>query len=216
MAWPDLLDLRTKVRSVINEATAGLWSDVELNRYLNDGERDIAEKVNCYTSMVSAVTTVGSRLVPFTGHKVRYVEFVPAVGNPISIVPITPKMLGNIPINDGALPQYWFSWGGNIVIEPIPTSICNLNVYISSWPDYDLVDSTDEPKIPVEFHESICLYSEAFAMMKQNRMGTAIGLYRQYITEIDSRMKIYGTPRMDRDWDMKRPSIVKEPEREKA
>lgn len=208
MAWPDLSDIRTEVRYALDESTASLWSDTELNRHINDAQRDIAAKSGCYTSIISTTTSANSRLIPFSGHKIRYAEYVPVSGVPVGLIFITPKMLGNISVNSGAVPQYCFQWGQNLVIEPMPLAAYTVNLYISKWPEYDMSEATDEPLIPYEFRECIPAFVEAMAFLKAKRPMTAGIHYRQYISNIQLGKQIYVDARPDRLQDVMLPDLV--------
>lgn len=211
-AWPDLSYIRTEVRYHLDEATASLWSDAELNRHINDAQRDIAAKTGCMITTVAATTTTGSRLVPFIGHKVQYAEYVPASGPPIGLISITPKMLGNVQFNDGIIPQYCFQWGQNLVIDPVPQAVYNLNLYVSQYPEYDMSAATDEPVIPLEFHDMIPYYAASMAFLKARRAMSASAMYKFYIGAAGLYRKIYIDPMPDKHRDIKLPDIVEEPQ----
>ena len=123
MAWPSFADILSKVRTELNEVTAGLWTDAELEGWINDGQRDIASKALCIDNMVTTTTTANSRIVLWSGTKVKYVEYVPASGAPIALQKIQLKQLGRLPLN-GVVPEYWAPWGGPsgqcIVLDPKP------------------------------------------------------------------------------------------------
>jgi hypothetical protein len=208
MSWPSLSDIRTEVRYHLDEATASLWSDAELTRHINDGEADIAAKTGCYQYVASAVTTANSRLVPFTGYKVRHAEYIPASGPHVGLIFITPKMLGNIPINDGAIPQYCFQWGQNLIVEPMPEAVYNLKLYISTWPGYLMAGNADEPLIPKEFRENLPLFAGAMAFLKAKRPMTSGILYRQYMSSLQLGRQIYTDERADRLQDVMVPYEV--------
>lgn len=104
---------------------------------------------------------------------------------PYSNMRITPHHLGHISKRDEIVPQYWFQWGQNIVIEPLPTDTYNLNVYVSSSPTSVFTSGTADsttPEIPVEFQDAIIPYSVCMGKIKARRYEDAAYKYAEYIS----------------------------------
>lgn len=99
LTWPDAEAITVITREIINETTPAHFTDAMILEWTNEAIRDIAIKTSCIEAIVAAATTSGSRLVPFAGHKVRYVEYLPDSGNRVGLQHITPKMLGKVPAN---------------------------------------------------------------------------------------------------------------------
>lgn len=74
MAKKTLLELRTAAREELLEPTAARWTDAQLNRYLNDGQRDLAEVVRDKARVTINVTAgQSSAVLPSTVHAVEEV-----------------------------------------------------------------------------------------------------------------------------------------------
>lgn len=181
MAWPGLDYIRTQVRSLLNESTAAFWSDAELNRLINEAERDIAAKALC----LEAITTVtaSSRTTAFTGHKILRVEY-----SGQGLIKILPKMMGGLPLN-GITPQYWFQWGQTLVLEPKPTTNYTITLYTAIAPSTGMgtvegTSDTNQPSIPARFHELIILFVLSRAYMKDRKFSMSGNIYKTYITEL--------------------------------
>lgn len=207
MAWPDLSDIRDRVRSVLNETTATFWADAQLNRFINDGERDVAIKTCCLENIDAATTTSGSRLVAFAGYGVNYAEYIPASGNPIGLVKIMPKQLGRVPTN-GTTPQYWLTWGSSVVIDPIPAATHNLNLYVSDYPLAEMSNDTDEPSIPADCHELITQFAIYRALLRDRKFARAAGFYSVYINNVNAAHTIFVQKYRDRLISLKLPDRV--------
>ncbi len=206
--WPDLTDMQTALRDVLGEPTALKWTDAEIKRFLNDGQRHAAILTGCYETEVLITTTASSRVVPFVGYKVNAVEYQPGSGNRVGLQGITPKMLGHIPLN-GAAPQYYFQWGTDIILEPKPGATTYiLNVHISQWPDYLMSDTTDEPLIPAEFHPLILPKALSQAFLKVRRYRTAGNHYQEYIAEAQNLIDIHRMRRKDYEQEIRVPDTV--------
>lgn len=186
MAWPDFSDIQTRVRDLLNESTAGMFTDAAIKRWINDGERDIAIKALCLESIYSKTTTASTRTVATPYNKVMHVEYVPGSGNPVGLVKITPLHVGNVPV-DGSTPQYWFPWGKTIGIEPLSASTYTLNVYASILPTIEMSDNTDEPQIPKAFHEDIVTYAVYRGLIRKWMFRASAGEYVKYISSIQAK-----------------------------
>jgi len=185
MAWPDMSDLRTRVRDLLNESTSAFFSDAEINRWLNDGERDIAIKSLCLEQILSKATVSGTRTVDIYHVKTLDVEYTPAAGNPVGLLKIIPKQLGHLNLN-GTHPQYWFPWGKTIAIEPLPDAAYNLKVYVASLPTIEMSETTDEPQIPVSLHYLVIKYAYCRALMKDGLLKNAGFVYANYVYDLEN------------------------------
>ena len=201
-------DMLLQLRYLLNEDTASLWTDTELLRHINDAQRDIASRTGCTIKQRTVSTTSGSREVPFTGHKVLYVEYQPDSSDPVALIPITPKMLGNVQTYNGIIPQYYFQWGQNIIIDPQPQAVYTLSIYTAMWPDCNLSDNADEPTIATAFHESMKLFVQAAAFYKPKKVMKTGLFYRQYLTSTGLLKRIYSDERPDQLQDIKMPDLV--------
>jgi hypothetical protein len=183
MAWPDFSDMRSRVRDLLRESSAGFYTDAEINRWLNDGERDVAIKGLCIETINSAATVSGSRTVAKPYNKCLYVEYIPGSGAPRGLVKITPLHLGHVQ-NNGITPQYWFPWGRSIGIEPKPTAAYNLNIYASILPSIEMTDDTDEPQVPRAFIPLIVRYAFCRGLLKSFLFTKGAHVYADYITQL--------------------------------
>ena len=68
--------LKELIRAELDESTSVLYSDTNLANWITAGELDIAAKSGCLENIQSLSTTIGSRLVAFTGNKVNFVEYL--------------------------------------------------------------------------------------------------------------------------------------------
>ena len=134
-SWPNLdaSDLETRVRTYLNEVTADFFTQAEVWRWLSVGAKDIAQKTLCVRRILDAVTASTVRNVATSAYKVLHVEYIPATGRALMLTKIDPLRLGHYPIN-GTTPQYWYEFGSNIGIEPLPDAIYKLRLYVADLP----------------------------------------------------------------------------------
>lgn len=135
MAWPDLAAdvLETRVRTYLNEASAGFYTKADIARWLSVAAKDIAQKTLCVRRVLDAVTASSTRNVATNAYKVLHVEYIPSSGRPIMLAKIDPLRVGNYPLS-GTAPQFWYEFGSNIGIEPIPDATYNLRLYVADLP----------------------------------------------------------------------------------
>jgi len=197
MAYPDLSDLRTRVLTITNEAsTSSIFTSTVLNRFINDAERDIAAKTGCLEHIDSLTTTASTRSVPFSGYKVKNLEYIPVSGTRIGLPKITLKHFGRLPLT-GATPQYWTQWGGFVLIEPIPDSAYTLYATISDYPLVEMSSDTDEPSIPSTYHEDLIWYAVSRCYMRKGRREQAAYAYNRYIEDIQLKKFTRTYPKQD-------------------
>lgn len=133
--WPNLdaADLETRVRTYLNEVTADFFTQAEIWRWLSVAAKDIAQKTLCVRRILDAVTVAATRNVATNAYKVMHVEYVPASGRAIMLTKIDPLRLGHYTPN-GNTPQFWYEFGANIGVEPIPAEAYSLRLYVADLP----------------------------------------------------------------------------------
>lgn len=218
MAFPSLNDIRGRVRSILNESSSSTFlPDAVLNRFINEAEREIAAKTGCLESIDALTTSASSRLVPFSGLYVKDVEYIPGSGSRIGIQQITPKHLGSVQVSGTSVPEYWFRWGGNVVVEPLPgATTYTLYAYIADYPQTEMSESTDEPAIPASFYEDIIQYAAFLALVRDRKFQQAAFCYNRYIESIQAKKQLIVAQTPDTPMVKKIPTIVAQPQREAA
>ena len=197
MAYPDLSDLRMRVLTITNEAsTSSIFTSTVLNRFINDAERDIAAKTGCLEHIDSLTTTASTRSVPFSGYKVKNLEYIPVSGTRIGLPKITLKHFGRLPLT-GTTPQYWTQWGGLILIEPIPDSTYTLYATVSDYPLTEMSSDTDEPSVPAVYHEDLVWYAVSRCYMRKGRRAQGAFAYNRYIESIQLKKFARTYPKQD-------------------
>ena len=181
MAYPDLSDLLLRLRSLLDEQSTRLYSDAQLTRWLNEGEFDLAAKSLCMEDITTVTTTADTRAVSLYCAKILAVVYVGS--DVVGVTKIVPRYLGHLTLS-GLTPQYWFQWGYQLGIEPIPNDSYSLNVYVAKLPDVKMSDTTDEPEVPKEFQHLVVRYAFYKALMRDRLFGQAGTVYQQYINDM--------------------------------
>jgi hypothetical protein len=209
MAFPDLTDIRTRVRSLMNEdSNSTFLTDTILNRMINDAERDICIKTGCLENIDSVTTIASTRTVAFSGHKVKYLEYIGSTREGLQRV--TPKHLGYGTFK-GSTPQRWFQWGGTCVIDPMPgTTTYTLYQYVSDYPHTEMSSDTDEPAIPSSYYEDIIQFVLFRALLRDRKYQQAAFVYNKYIESIQAKKKIITAQQPDSRMANKIPDVVRD------
>lgn len=172
--------LRTRTRDLLFEDSAVLFTDAELNYFINDGIREISEFAGCIQSIDSLSTSNGIRTVSYTGYDMDSVEYV--ASTPVSLIEILPVADGHI-VTSGA-PKHWWQGNAQIGIDPLPDATYTLNGYIYDTPT-DLTVDSQIPEIHPAFRPLVILYACHVAYIKRSRLVIA-DFYKQiYQSELN-------------------------------
>lgn len=190
-----LANYRLRLRDLLREVAEGFYLNDELDGWINDGVRDLAEKALCIQHIDSLATTNGVRTVSFSGYRVEAVEYIPAAGNRKALRRIVQKQLGRVPVSSGAsVPQYWFENGATFGVEPLPDAVYNLAAYVCDWPAADMTLDTDVPEIPPAFRPLVILFALYKALLKDRKGEAARQIYSIYWGELNFTAYDYVAP----------------------
>jgi hypothetical protein len=201
MSTMTLAVIRTLIRSELNETGTSLLTDTELNRIVNDGYKDVAVKGLCYENKLTYDNiSTGTRTISLSANgviRVNYVEYkTGTTEGGLGLLCVAPQTIGHSTIDEAAnTPRYWFQWGQNLIIEPVPDAATyDLAVYAACYPAAVLSADGDKPdSIPVEFHECVYGFALAFAAYKLKRWGDAGNAYNRYIMDVQRKRAEYVT-----------------------
>ena len=134
MTFPNMTasELESRSRTFLNDTSSAFFTQAELYRWLSIAAKDIAQKTGCVRRVLSYQTTANNREVSFNAYKVFHVELI-TTGRNLMLTKIDPLRTGHWNL-DGALPQYWYELGDSIGIDPIPTAVYNLRLYVADIP----------------------------------------------------------------------------------
>lgn len=199
MGTLNLLTMRNLIRSDLNETTTTMLLDSELNRAVNDGYKNTAAMGLCYENKIAFDNIAASvKIIPLVAAanriiRVNYVEYkFGTTQGGLGLLGVLPQIVGR-KLFDVNTPQYWFQWGDNLIIEPVPdVATYDLAVYASCYPSAVMSADGDLPaSIPPEFHECVYLFALAFAALKLKRWADAAGAYNRYITDVQRKRAEY-------------------------
>lgn len=168
---------RADIRTLLNEASPGVYTEDEINKWINDGQRDIAHKCRCIESTYAITTVISTKEYSYTG---IYADTV-LYGN-TSLKKITLKQLGHIREN-GTDPQFFYEWNNKVGIHPTPIAVLSLTVY-TAIDSTDMVQDAATSSLPLVFQGYISLYGLYRGLMKTGKFAQAQQVYSIYIREL--------------------------------
>lgn len=137
--WPNLdaADLEARVRTYLNEVTADFYTQAEIYRWLSVAVKDISQKALSTKRIIDAVTIASTRNVATSVYRVLHVEYVPSSGREQMLTRIDPLRAGHYPgvtVGTEGPPLYWYEFGSNIGIDPVPDAAYKLRLYVADLP----------------------------------------------------------------------------------
>jgi len=185
----------TNARYILNDTDSSsyFWSDAELLVWLNDGQKDIAGKAQCYETTESV--TLSSGLLEYaisTAYlKIKAVIYTDTDGVKIALERGTPDDIGKTgqSFDPSTLrePHYWYEFGGYVGVYPAVATVSGetLTLYLVQRPT-DLA-STGTLLLPAQYDKALTLYIVAQALMKDRQNAK----YSQAKADYDAEMSLY-------------------------
>ncbi len=177
--------VRTAVRTILNEPTAIFFTDANINEWISEGSRDISLKTFCLQAVTSFVTingtsnyvyptTIGTTAVDTIGVKTLINS------NDLSLQYVSLDLLGRVGAGTN-VEQKWSDWARRLYITPTPTAVYTMEVLI--W--YTIGESSDVLNLPSPYHHLLILYGAYRGFMKRRDYVAGATLLQQYNSEVD-------------------------------
>lgn len=166
------------LRGAVHDTDGTLFTNAELLRTFNDGQRDIAVKGLCCESVQALASIANVRGMFVDCVTTLAVEYVPGTGKRKTLIKTTPTKIGHNPVQSN-IPAYWFPWGSRIFIDPKPTGVYAFNAYTAIMP-VDMANDTDVPGIPEYAIPFLLQYGAFRCNLKKKQFATAKQIYDVY------------------------------------
>lgn len=199
-----LAELRVQVRDRLDEPSGAFWTDVQINKWVNEGAREVARRAEVLQTRDEIATVSGTQeyTLPSDVVRVYRVEYEDASNQ---IWPLEYRDFNNMDsvwwtrqaTTDSSRP-YWFTmWGYpptlSIVVYPTPnTTADTIRTFYYSMPATVTQDNATIP-CPQGWEDLIVLYAEYVALRKdgdqrwqeakalfEERLDAMIGLTRRW------------------------------------
>lgn len=174
-----MVEALSSVRSRIDEQNVGFWTDAELIRWINEGQRDVARRVEVlqvFNTTVAAVAGTAKYTLPANVIRVHRVDFVPTGSTQIyhmesRVYDEMDQVWGINPSTQRSYPDFYVIWGVpggtglQMQVYPVPSSAGQFQIYYYRLP-VDVVNVGDTLDIPEGWQDLVYLYAEYCAKRK--------------------------------------------------
>lgn len=190
-----LIETRNDVRAHLNEASARLWTDAQLNTWINEGLRDIArrtETIQKFSSSIAVTANDPTYTLPAEVLRVHRAEWVPTASGlvfPLQLATYN-EMDQYWGVNGTTMPgqpQYLVMWGFPPTVEirlwPVPAEAGAINLFYFRLPAVATLDA-DTIEVLAGYEDLIVLYCEYIARRKDRdpTWQEAKALYEERVT----------------------------------
>jgi hypothetical protein len=184
-----LSDATTQVRSNINEAIAGYWSDAEIQNWIKEGVRVFSSKSLMCEATGTVDPMITSTLFYDSGDEtfiadileIYTVLYFDGTSTYKGLIKIHPRQIGNLATRTVGPPKYYCLHDRKFYILPMVSATevaagATLSVLYAKETD-DITALTDE------FQHLPIIYATAKAYQKDEKWGAASGLMSQFFQE---------------------------------
>jgi hypothetical protein len=181
-----LLELRTDARAMLDETTAGFWTDAQLNYWLNEGNLDLAARLEDLEASDTQSTAASDYQydLPTDCIKVKRVQYD---SFPLAFIGYNDlnkyEAVGDPSTSETGTPQYFYLWNNDIFLYPTPTAIKNLTIQYYKRPA-TMDEDTDTPEHASQFHNLIVYYAVYKALVKDTLFTDADRMMGQYLNGV--------------------------------
>ena len=178
-----LAQLITATRQLLNESTAGFYTDAEITEWLNQATLDIAAVAKCVEGRVAIGMTLGTwqYTLPTDNAEVLHVVWDDTKQ---ALRKIMPSMVGEAgPDSESDQPATWFEWNGQLYVNPLPTTAAagkNVEVFYAK--------TTNNPTLLPDTYQLLAItYATYRGKLKDKRFAEANALYAEYSNSLGFR-----------------------------
>jgi len=115
-------NIHAEIRSLLNEATAGFFTNEEIDSWIDQAAIDISSKTLCYEQ--SSPITLMKYQIDYA-YPMNCIKVVACLYDNKGLVRIDPEKLGNLTGKQGGPPGFFCDWAKKIYIEPVPNEAYN-------------------------------------------------------------------------------------------
>ena len=175
-----LADMRTQVRSRIDEPSQAFWENSELDTWIYEATREIARRGEILQDVQVTQCVIGIQQYDAPTDMIRFsrAEYVQAGGNRIPLEYRPLHEMDNVWYQSRTLTQgtpTWFSWWGfpsgeqraQIYLYPSPSDTGQFALFYYRMP-HKPVEDDDLVEIPAGWEDLVPLYAEIVARRKDN------------------------------------------------
>ena len=181
-------NLLTMTRYFLAEPTEDIWTDVELQEYINRGYLHIVAQTDYIEEIATASAVDGQQFyaLPTNCIKPLILQYDDDADDDYDTLKYCSfkeiyRIAGDDLWTKEDTPKRWFIWRQQIGLEPIPdTTVTDAQKLIYVKRPTELSASTDSPDIPDQFQDGIIFYAAKQACIKARRFDDLVYFDAEY------------------------------------
>lgn len=168
----NLSTIRQSVREYLNENFPSFWTDAQLNRWINDGCRDVARRTETLQTFDTSLTAVASQATYSLNadvirlHRVEFVVNSQVYPMEASTYDQMDSMWGTFQTQTNSYPMFYVVRGtpGSLTMQvyPVPSQSGTFNIFYYRLPQ-PMVSDTDDADLAEGWQDMVVLYCETQA-----------------------------------------------------
>lgn len=179
----------TRVRYILNEATAAFWLDAEITAWIQDGSRLFSTRSGLYE--VSDTVTLVADQIEYTSSDHAFIGNILQVQSALynngsttykGLVQIDPKQIGNLLTKNTGVPKYISQHARSIFIWPRPSST-------EAGHTVDLLhaaETDDITNLNDEYQGYVIDYAAAMGFRKDRQFAKAAAMMTEFFGNIET------------------------------
>lgn len=136
-------------------------TNADIISWINSGQQEINRQQRILKDIAVTPTIIGTSGYAFPTPKILQIETLQYKGKPLDQMSFN-AFQEYIQVSDPeatqtGTPLYWYEWGTNINLYPIPDAVENLTLYYVKYPD-DIANVSDTLTIPDNYYDALLQY----------------------------------------------------------
>lgn len=190
----NFLQLKQLVSYWVDDLTMGYFTDTQLGIFVNNAQKETQKMLlrageNFYTKQVETTTIIGQSdyILPANFLKVNRLELIisgTAPSNEETRV-LEQITMNQVDIIQGlqSTPTAWFIHRDRFVLKPVPDKAQTLRMYYS-YRVADMVNDSDDPDVPIQYHEYIAVIAALDCYLKDDRQPDILLAKKKFYEEM--------------------------------
>ena len=188
-------ETRQQVRILLNEPTAGYWTNDEIDKWVQEASVDIAIKTLCFEKS-GDITLVSTPVLTYGAIGSDSIDDIIKIYGAVyydntntyrGLMKIHPRQIQHLPQFDAGEPYYWYHFGDMVGIFPVTnatvvTAVGKVKVFYSLSKGIEDVAGTWY--LPYYYQLATIYYAVSMARKKQGMIAEANQFYAIYMNSL--------------------------------
>ena len=150
-----------RVKRQFGDESGAQVTDADIISWINSGQQEINRQSRILKDVATTPTVIGTASYSFPTPRVVDIEILQYNGRPLGHMSFN-EFQEYVAINDPSqtytgTPLYWYEYGANISLYPVPDAVGTLTLYYVKYPD-DVDSAGDTLTIPDNYFDVLLQY----------------------------------------------------------